>query len=337
MAEDIVPSLLQTINQQFDAKAKNSTKLKYAVKALQSKKATYRDVNEYAIEVGNILADTLGTNIEASVLPDGKMYFNIADRLLNETLQKNFDLISGYADDVQSLLNEQAGLHLEVQHPEFNKEKVAGIVNRISSEDDFDDIKWITSDPIINFSQSVVDDYVDANIGFQSKIGLNPLITRRLMGRACKWCNNLAGTYNYGEEPHDIYRRHENCRCIVEYNPGTGKKQNVHSKRWKDTDKNDRIRLDKQLAQASAGKEFVNSKHSRICKRERQISDEDISKTLSEPLKTFPIKTDDHGLHSQKIIGEQTTVVINPDTKKIITTYPTKSRNRKKYMKEDDA
>ena len=40
-------------------------------------------------------------------------------------------------------------------------------------------------------------------------------------------------------------RRHENCRCVVEYDPGDGKKQNVYSKKWVDLEKKqERIRLD---------------------------------------------------------------------------------------------
>ena len=49
----------------------------------------------------------------------------------------------------------------------------------------------------------------------------------------CKRCSSLAGVYEYPDVPEDVYRRHENCRCTVEYDPGDGKKlQNVHTKKW---------------------------------------------------------------------------------------------------------
>ncbi|WP_262315227.1 hypothetical protein [Lacticaseibacillus parakribbianus] len=234
MAEDIVPSLLKTINSQFDEQAKASKKLQAAARALKSGKATYQTANTFAIEAGEILAKVLQRNLKGASLPDQKLYFNIAQRILNETLSKNFDLVSGYTADVQKLLNEQAGIGLEVQKAMLNQDRIDGIVNRVSSEPDIDKVKWILDDPVVNFTQSIVDDSIDANCKFQSAAGLHPIITRRLVGKACKWCSDLAGVYDYFDLPDDIYRRHERCRCTVDYNPGSGKRQNVWTKKWRD-------------------------------------------------------------------------------------------------------
>lgn len=247
MAEDIVPGLLQNINQQFDVKTANSAKLKNALKLLEDKKATYVDVNDYAVEVGNILSEVFGANISADVLPDGKMYFNVADRILNETLQKNYDLITGYASNVQTQLNHNAGIRLKAQVPELNHDRIEGIVNRVSSEDDFEQIQWLLDEPIVTFSQSIVDDTIEKNVEFQAKAGLTPKITRTVVGRACAWCKSLAGSFDYFNKPDDIYRRHERCRCTVEYDPGNNKKQNVWSKKWQDPKKDAKIEARKSI------------------------------------------------------------------------------------------
>lgn len=244
---DIVPGLLETIQSQFDDRTYNSAKLKYALQALKNKKATFLDVNDFAIEVGEILADVLGSNISAEILPDGKMQFNIADRILNPTLKKNHELISGFAVDVQTLLNHDASLKLKGQVPEVNQDKIDGLINRVSSEDDFNNIKWILNEPIVNFSQSIVDDTIKANANFHSKAGLRPKITRRVSGKACEWCRNLAGTYDYISAPKEIYQRHERCRCIVDYRPGDGRRQDVWSKIWTDPKKKEKIEARKQL------------------------------------------------------------------------------------------
>lgn len=244
---DIVPGLLETINKEFDQRTFNSAKLKSALQLLQSKRATYRDVNDYAVEVGQILADVLGANISADILPDGKMYYNIADRLLNETLQKNYDLVTGYATDVQTQLNREAGLRLRAQVPELSHDRIDGIVNRIASESDFEKIQWLLNEPVVTFTQSIVDDAIEKNVEFQSKAGLKPKITRRVVGKACKWCSSLAGSYDYFDKPDDIFRRHERCRCTVEYKPGDGKRQNAWSKKWSDPQKNAKIDARKQI------------------------------------------------------------------------------------------
>lgn len=248
MADDIVPALLEAIQNEFDEKTASDPKLIAAIKTLQAKKATYLNVNDFSIKLGQILVDVLGNHVTGQSLPNGKMYFNIAQRLLDPTMKKNHELISGYALDVQNELNHQAGLHLRGQTAPVNQSRIDGIVERVSKEDDFEKIKWILEDPIINFSQSVVDDTIKANAEFQAKAGLHPKITRRVAGHACEWCGNLAGTYDYHSEPHDIYRRHERCRCTVDYDPKDGRGvQNSHTKVWRDPNEGAKIDVRKTL------------------------------------------------------------------------------------------
>jgi len=47
-------------------------------------------------------------------------------------------------------------------------------VNRLASEESFDDVKWLLDDPIVNFSQSIVDDSIRKNAEFHHKVGLSP-------------------------------------------------------------------------------------------------------------------------------------------------------------------
>lgn len=229
---DMTPDLLQAINAQFDEQAAQSAVIKQAIKKLRGGDATFIDANRLAIEVGNLLAQALQQNISSAVLPDGKLYYNMANRLLNSTLQKNFGIIAGYSTDVQRLLNQQAKIGIKAQQPSINQDRIDGFVNRLASEDYFDDVQWLLNEPIINFSQHIVDDTIDTNVKLHAKAGLHPKITRTVAGKACKWCANLAGSYEYPNDvPDDVYHRHERCRCMVNYLPGDGKRQNVWSKK----------------------------------------------------------------------------------------------------------
>ena len=246
MEKDIVPQLLEIIETEFDQKTYSSQVLKKAVQTLADKKATYKDVNDFAIELGELLAATFKEHLTADVLPDGKMYFNIAERIINATFEKNHSLITSYAADVQTELNHLANISMKGQTPALNQDRIDGIVNRLS-EDDFDKIKWILDEPVINFSQSIVDDTIKANADFQAKSGLRPQIIRTANPGCCEWCERVIGTYVYPDVPNDIYRRHRYCRCTVEYNPGDGKKQDVWSKQWVDPDKDAKIEVRKQI------------------------------------------------------------------------------------------
>ena len=252
MEKDIVPALLELIEKEFDEKTRNSEVVKRAIEDLTNKKATYKDANEFAIEIGVILSGVLNTHITVETLPDGRMYFNIADRVMNSTMQKNYDLITGYAIDVQTELNRSAGLKLKVQKPKLNQSRIDGIVERLSTSEDFEEIKWILDEPIKNFNQSIVDDTVKANMDFHAKAGLKPKITRVVVGNCCDWCREIAGTYNYGDEPQDVYRRHRYCRCRVEYSPGDGKIQDAHTKEWVDPDREAKIEERKKIGLRSS-------------------------------------------------------------------------------------
>lgn len=247
MDNDIVPALLETIEQEFDKRRYNSKKLRDSLSLLRDKQATYLDVNDFAIELGEILADVLGNTVTSAALPDGKMYYNIAERVLNQTLKKNYQLISNFAVDVQTQLNKAANISIKGQFPVLNQSRIDGIVERVSTEENFEEIKWILDDPIVNFSQSIVDDAIKTNAEFHAKSGLSPKLTRRVAGHACEWCRNLAGTYDYYEAPDDIYRRHQRCRCTVDYRPGDGKRQNVWSKGWAELEKNQKISKRKSI------------------------------------------------------------------------------------------
>ena len=246
MEKDIVPGLLELIEKEFDEKTFNSEVLKKAIQALRDKKATYKDANEFAVEIGNILAEVLDTHITVGALPDGRMYFNIADRVINATLNKNYELISGYAVDVQTELNHIAGLKLKGQKPQLNQSRIDGIIERLSTEE-LEQIKWIIGEPVKNFSQSIVDDIVQENVKFHSKAGLQPKIVRKSNGWCCDWCNEVVGTYTYPDVPENVYRRHRHCDCTVEYYPGDGRRQNAHTKEWKDPERESKIEARKRI------------------------------------------------------------------------------------------
>lgn len=244
--KDIVPELLELINNEFDEKVLNSEKIKKAIETLNLKQATYLNANEFAIELGEILSSVLNTHITVETLPNGRMYFNIADRVLNDTLKKNYDLITGYVIDVQNQINESAGIKIKGQTPKINQHRIDGMVERLS-EEKFEEIKWIINEPIKNFSQSIVDDVVRANVSFQAKAGLKPKIKRIVVAGCCDWCKEIEGIYDYKDAPYNIYQRHRYCRCTVEYDPGDGMKQNVHTKKWVDPEREAKIEARKMI------------------------------------------------------------------------------------------
>jgi len=234
---DVLPKLLQEVKKEFELSYGESKIIRNAFATLEAKKATYKTANEFAIEIGEILSKALGASISADKLPNGKMYYNIAQRLLTDVLGRNHELVSGYASDVQKNLNDKAKIGLKVQVPELNLDRIAGIVNRFSSEENFEDVSWLLGEPIVNFTQSIIDDSIQKNAEFHHRSGLQPEIVRKSYFHCCEWCQEVQGNYKYPRVPKDVYRRHQHCRCIVDYDPKNGKTQNVWTKKWNSIDK----------------------------------------------------------------------------------------------------
>lgn len=207
--------LLGRITQTFEKRLKN----------VNIKATSYEDVNNYAVALGEIL--TTAFNIHITENPG-----EIIEQILNDRLKENHRLITDFGRMVQDILNKQAKIGLEAQIPEVNQSRIDGLVGKIT-EGDFEQSKWLLGSPVVNFNQSVVDDMVRKNAEFHFRSGMSPKIVRKEVGNCCKWCKNLVGTYKYPDVPKDVYRRHRNCRCTVEYIPKKGIRQDVHSKKIK--------------------------------------------------------------------------------------------------------
>lgn len=233
MKADIVPGLLENIQRDFNTGINRNKKLQNIKKMVDNGTATYPQANEYAVEVGSVLANAFKLNIKSDVLPDGKMYYNIAERILSPTLKNNHIIVAKLSAELQETLNKSAGLGLVGIEPKVSQHRIDSIINRIANEEVFDNVAWILQEPIVNFTQSVVDETIHANVDFQGESGLFPKIIRTAEGGdPCDWCVGMEGVYKYPNVPAGVYGRHDRCRCTVEYDPGDARKQNVWNKEW---------------------------------------------------------------------------------------------------------
>lgn len=226
--EDVSKELLELIQDAYKEELSKSKLIDIVKKKIKEGSAVFEDAYEASGDIGLALSMAYDRVLSSSILPNGKMYYNIADRTIRPTLEYSYAEAADIAQQVQACLNKRAKLGIKAQRAD-GMDRIDGIINRISSEDSFDDIKWITQEPVRTMMRSVVDDTIKKNAGFHAKAGLTPRIIRKSSGKCCKWCLGIVGTYKYPDVPKDVYRRHDNCKCMVDYNPGDGKIQSVHT------------------------------------------------------------------------------------------------------------
>lgn len=259
--DDIAPELLEKIQERFSFLVENNLRLKKLYEMAQKGTATYKEANQFALMVGNALAKTYKSELSSDALPDGHMYYNIAQKIFNDTLERSFDIVADYAQGVQQSLNENAGISLRAQRADLDPDRVHGFSELASNAEQYDDVAASVEEAAINFNQNVVNDTIQKNAEFQYDAGFQAKIVRDSSSDCCTWCSNLEGTYAYPNVPKEVYQRHAFCRCTVEYEPSKGKRQNVHTKEWIKIEKRDiitqrtRIPMDLQF--------FAKKKHIR--------------------------------------------------------------------------
>ena len=92
---------------------------------------------------------------------------------------------------------------------------------------------------------------------------------------------------------------------------------------------------DKIKTKASNGLEVKSiSRHTLERAEERNITADDVVKSLTEPLHIGEVVTDDQGRRSQRFIGENATVNVNPDNGIVTTVWKTGTATKKKYSKD---
>ena len=231
MAQDVVPILNEQIQSSFKNYCLKDRRLTQISKRIRDGTANMRDAHDYAEHLGENLSHALLNNLTADNLPNGKLYYNIAQRTVIPSLEENYNLVNDISKDIQAIADKKAKIGLGTVKADFPTSRINGLIDKMTSDDMLLEqaIRWL-GEPIINNSEAFFDDYVKANAEFRTNVGLKATITRTVMGGCCKWCEDLAGVYDYDNAPDEIYARHEFCRCTVTYQ-SQKTSQNVWSKK----------------------------------------------------------------------------------------------------------
>lgn len=291
MAEDIAPELLEKIREAFRENCSTNKDIQEISQKVADGTAGYRDLEAYAIAAGDMLAKAMHDNVSGDILPDGKMYYNIASRILPPNLEECHEMVAEIAEGIYGILNEQAGLHIKALRPDLNRDRIDGLVNYVSNADQYEDVRKSTEQDVVNFSQSVATDAVHKNADFQYKAGLTPKIRRSAKENCCEWCQSLEGTYDYADvrdTGNDVWRRHRKCKCEITYDPGTGRIQNAHSKTWSWKEENkekvaERTRIGTEDKQVSPRIREINAQARLAAKHSTRQGD-----TIREEFETIP-------------------------------------------------
>ena len=116
------------------------------------------------------------------------------------------------------------------------------------------------ADTIENNARLAVDDQEHDLAESRYNMGRRPTITRTTAGaHPCEWCQSYAGVYAYGPDMDKAHAfgRHNNCACIIEYDPGTGKTETVRNYSLKSRNREQLMRRDADFYVGANGKALL--------------------------------------------------------------------------------
>lgn len=219
MAEDIAPVLLKQVEKQFRQNlTKKGVNLKKDIQ--RARDGTLTNVHSFSNKVGDALAEAFGS-ITAEELPEGTMFFNIADRVMRPPIKEAYNMVSDVADEVQTLSNKKAGLGVKSIRPPIEEDRVKGLIDAVTSAE-FKTTEHFLDYPVQCLVDHFADRHMEKNAEFLDNSGVYTEVIRIAEATCCDWCSDRAGTYeSYSDaQDNEAFARHDGCRCTVEIRAG---------------------------------------------------------------------------------------------------------------------
>ncbi len=205
----------------------SDARIRKIAERIKAGKADFHDTAVYSELVSGHLAQVIQDHIGTIGSPLGLQY--VCEALLKD----HYEAINDVLGEVQMSLDEQNGIHIRPQKAKEPAERIRQVAHSLVDPTVAADvIRRRAGAPVANVAKSMHDDYMQENAKFRSDAGLKCYIVRTTDGKCCKWCTAMAGRYVYGEEPPDVYRRHDNCGCTVVYENGRERQDVWTKKSW---------------------------------------------------------------------------------------------------------
>ena len=128
MAVDIVPALYEKIQAEFEQNIKSNRRIQ---QFLKQDRHTQKDVSLYSADLGECVSKALGKCLTAEALPDGKLYWNIAQRTIVPLLKTANDMVLDAAEAMQKQEDAENGIRLTPIRPPFPEDRVNGFIDKL--------------------------------------------------------------------------------------------------------------------------------------------------------------------------------------------------------------
>ncbi len=203
--------ILEAVKGRLKEGTEGSKRLKAFREQLEDRAATMLTAREYARELGRI-AEEVMSEFAADFVAAEDGY----DAVMG-ALEAVSGPVSGFAAEVQQSINEREKVRIRGIEAPFNRNKASGIAHNVSNAETEEIAQKAINGPVRTFTESAVNDTIEANAGFLQEAGMESIVTRNGGAKCCAWCEKREGSFVYGKQPGDFFQQHENCTCTITF------------------------------------------------------------------------------------------------------------------------
>lgn len=128
---DVATALYQLIMQDFESRMQRDERIKQIQNKIDNEKADFTDIYKYADRIGELGSEVLIECFDESNLPNGILYWNIAQRTVKPLLKYIHKLINEKAATVQKSIDTTNGIGLNSIAGTFPEDRIDDLIQKI--------------------------------------------------------------------------------------------------------------------------------------------------------------------------------------------------------------
>lgn len=221
---DVAPALYSDIDKEFKAGVRADKKLNSLISKIGGGKANTKDVVAAATRIGNHASDALKAVLVVDRLPDGVLYWNIAEKTISPLMTNVHSAINNLALLQMRSVDKAASLNIGISKGVDPAERIRTIMGFATNSKSAEELANALDIPVKTTALDYVDDFEKENAKIRDGMGFEQYVVREYDGvglnngkEPCHWCLDRAGAWTYQEAiDNGVFERHEGCGCTIE-------------------------------------------------------------------------------------------------------------------------
>lgn len=223
-------AVLKQIKAEYERYMESEPEIRYMYSLLRRGKATQAAGLQMASLSGDALADSLLGALLPELGPGELLSLEDALAIIPDALKSNSDYVGSYLYQLQTKLDEQAGIGLKPITAKFDNERAIGLAES-STTKPLEDIADQFRSQVKNFSMHEVDESMRLTAESRAAAGLEVLVSRKYDDKGvhnrkdpCQWCIDRECDELPYQEAYElgVFERHDGCECLITYTNDRG-------------------------------------------------------------------------------------------------------------------